>query len=460
MKTRVETDSLGEIHVPGDAYYGAQTKRASENFPLSRLKLPPVFIHNLALIKKCAAETNQALELISGEHARAIIQAAGEVLAGKLDDQFIVDVFQTGSGTSTNMNMNEVIAARANEILTGTRKTKGPIHPNDHVNKCQSSNDVIPSTIHIAARRSVDDVLLPAIANLMAHLDEKAKAFADIKKIGRTHLQDAVVMTLGNEFSGYVEQIKNAGQRLDGPRKRLSTLALGGTAVGTGLNAHPEFAKNVISCIAKETGIPFSETPNHFEAQGACDAAVETSGNLKTIAVSLSKIANDIRWLASGPRCGLGEINLPELQPGSSIMPGKVNPVVPESLIQVCAQVIGNDAAITLGGQGGYFELNTMLPLIAYNLLQSIELLANAANLMADRCVRGITANPDECMRNIKKSLAIVTNLVPHIGYDRAAAMAHKAFETNRNIEDVAIDENLMDIEDLRRVLYGKSDGS
>jgi fumarate hydratase class II len=358
------------------------------------------------------------------------------------------------------MNMNEVIATRANEILTGERKTKAPIHPNDHVNKCQSSNDVIPSAIHIAARRSLDEALLPALARLRESLEQKAGDFANIEKIGRTHLQDAVVMTLGNEFSGYAGQIERAGQRLEGSRQRLSSLALGGTAVGTGLNAHPEFASRVISMISKETGIPFSETSNHFEAQGACDAAVEASGNLKAIAVSLSKIANDIRWLASGPRCGLGEINLPELQPGSSIMPGKVNPVIPEAMIQVCAQIIGNDAAITLGGQGGYFELNTMLPLVAYNLLQSIELLANAATLMSDKCVRGITANPGKCSENIKKSLAVVTNLVPHIGYDRAAALAHKAFETNQNIEDVALDENIMNAKDLRAALYGKPNKS
>ncbi len=456
MSTRQETDSLGTIGVPQDAYYGAQTKRASENFPVSRLKLPPVFIHSLALIKKCAAEINQALGLISAESAQAVIQAAEEVMDGKLDDHFIVDVFQTGSGTSTNMNMNEVIATRANEILTGTRKTKGAIHPNDHVNKCQSSNDVIPSTIHIAALRSIRDALLPALTNILGALSDKAAEFKDIEKIGRTHLQDAVVMTLGNEFSGYAGQIERAISRLDGVQERLARLALGGTAVGTGLNAHPDFAAKVISLIVKQTGIPFSEAPNHFEAQGGCDAAVEASGVLKTIAVGLFKIANDIRWLASGPRCGLGEINLPELQPGSSIMPGKINPVVPESVIQVCAHVIGNDAAITLGGQGGYFELNTMLPLIAYNLLQSIELLSNAANMMADKCVRGITANKHRCKTNIKQSLAIATNLVPHIGYDHAAAIARKAFETNQSIEEIALDEHIMDAEALRRILYGK----
>jgi fumarate hydratase class II len=309
----------------------------------------------------------------------------------------------------------------------------------------------------MAGLRSIHEALLPAMTRLLEKLNEKASVFADIEKIGRTHLQDAVVMTLGQEFSGYAGQIERGIQRLEALQERLSKLALGGTAVGTGLNAHPDFAPRVIAMIGKETGIAFSEAPNHFEAQGGCDAAVEASGNLKTIAVSLSKIANDIRWLASGPRCGLGEINLPELQPGSSIMPGKVNPVIPESVIQVCAQVIGNDTAITLGGQGGYFELNTMLPLIAYNLLQSIELMANAANLMAEKCVAGISANKDQCAANIKKSLAIVTNLVPHIGYDRAAALAHKAYANNRNIEDVALEEKLMDRQALQAVLYGKS---
>jgi len=458
MHSREETDSLGSIQVPADAYYGAQTKRAGDNFQVSRLKLPPVFIHNLALIKKCAAAVNLELELIEPGPARAIIQAAGEVMAGQLDAHFIVDVFQTGSGTSTNMNMNEVIATRANEILTGARKTKGEVHPNDHVNRCQSSNDVIPTALHMAALGALRKDLLPALANLRAKLAEKAEMFAGIGKIGRTHLQDAVVMTLGDEFSGYAGQVKGSIHRLEGVQARLSKLALGGTAVGTGLNAHPEFAAKVIDLISEAAEIPFSETPNHFEAQGACDAAVETSGILKTIAVSLAKVANDIRWLASGPRCGLGEINLPELQPGSSIMPGKVNPVIPESVIQVCAQIVGNDTAITLGGQGGYFELNTMLPLVAHNLLQSIEILSNAANLMADKCIRGITANPDQCTANIKKSLAIVTNLVPHIGYDRAADLAKKAHESNRTIEEVATEENIMAREALREVLYGKRD--
>src|SRR6056297_2170116 len=351
MTTREEADSLGIVHVPESAYYGAQTQRASENFPISRLRFPPVFIRSLALIKQCAARVNQELGLIPEEKAQAIIRAAGEAAEGGMAGQFIVDVFQTGSGTSTNMNMNEVIAARANEILTGRRQTRGAVHPNDDVNRCQSSNDVIPSCIHMAALTSIRQNLLPALAGLQESLEAKAEVFADIKKIGRTHLQDAVVMTLGNEFSGYAGQIDRSIQRLEALQERLSKLALGGTAVGNGLNAHPRFAPLTIAEISRATGIAFSEAPNHFESQGACDGAVEASGALKAAAVSMAKVANDIRWLASGPRCGLGEINLPELQPGSSIMPGKVNPVIPEAIIQACAQVIANDAAITLGGQ-------------------------------------------------------------------------------------------------------------
>jgi len=455
MTTREEADSLGIVHVPENAYYGAQTQRASENFPISRLRLPPVFIHSLALIKQCAARVNQELGLIPEEKAQAIIRAAGEVAGGAMAEQFIVDVFQTGSGTSTHMNMNEVIAARANEILTGSRQTRGAVHPNDDVNRCQSSNDVIPSCIHIAALSSIRQQLLPALAGLRESLEEKAGAFAHIEKIGRTHLQDAVLMTLGNEFSGYAGQIERAIQRLEGVQERLSKLALGGTAVGTGLNAHPRFAPMTIAEISRAAGIAFSETPNHFESQSACDGAVEASGALKAAAVSMSKAANDIRWLASGPRCGLGEINLPELQPGSSIMPGKVNPVIPEALIQVCAQVIGNDSSITIGGQGGYFELNTMLPLIAHNLLESIELLANGAAVMTEKCVSGITANREQCNANIEKSLAIVTNLVPHIGYDRAAALAKKAYKTGRTVETAALEEGVMEPEALREALYG-----
>lgn len=454
MNFREEKDSMGTVLVPENAYFGAQTQRAKENFPISDLRFPVIFIQSLALIKKCAARVNEKLGLINLDSARAIVQAAGEVINGEHTDNFVVDVFQTGSGTSTNMNMNEVIATRANEILTGVKKTKGPVHPNDDVNRCQSSNDVIPSAIHIAALIRIRQKFIPALSLLQNTLEQKAREFQHIQKIGRTHLQDAVVMTLGQEFSGYAAQTELGIRRLEGVAERLCRLALGGTAVGTGLNAHPDFARQVIALIADETKMAFVESPNHFESQGAMDTAVEASAVLKTIAVSLIKISNDIRWLASGPRCGLGEINLPALQPGSSIMPGKVNPVIPETLIQVCAQVIGNDTAITIGGQGGYFELNTMLPLIAYNLLTSIELLSTVCTTMTDKCVAGITANEQKCAANIQKSLAIVTNLVPHIGYDRAAAIAATAYENNQSIEEVALSENILPKADLMRILY------
>jgi len=456
MKFRKETDSMGEVHVPENSYFGAQTQRARENFTISDLKFQPVFINSLALVKKYAAKANEKLGLIDSKKAEAIMTATDEVMAGRLRDQFVVDVFQTGSGTSTNMNMNEVIATRANEILTGQVKSKDPVHPNDHVNLCQSSNDVIPTVIHIAASRLVKNKMMPSLKLLRDELDKKAKDFVHIYKIGRTHLQDAVIMTLGDEFSGYTRQMDQAIQRMTTVQERLLPLALGGTAVGTGLNAHRGFAGNVISMITDDTQIQFSKSLNHFESQASCDTAVEASSILKTIAVSMIKIANDVRWLASGPRCGLGEINIPALQPGSSIMPGKVNPVIPEAVIQACAQVIGNDTTITFGGQGGYLELNTMLPLIAYNLLQSIELISNAAELMANKCVSGITANKKRCEANIKESLAIVTNLVPHVGYDRAAEIAKKAYDEGLTIEAVALAENILPKDQLLKVLYGE----
>ena len=454
MNHRETTDSLGKVMVPADVYYGPQTQRAIDNFPVSGLTLPDIFLQSVAMIKKHAAAVNQDLGLIPAETASPIIQACEEIMAGQLNNNFPVDVFQTGSGTSTNMNLNEVIACRANERLSGKKSDKSPIHPNDHVNCCQSSNDVIPSAIHISAVRLIHNHLRPAVNALFQELENKAKAFKNIHKIGRTHLQDAVIMTLGQEFSGYAHQMRLALDRLDSVRPRLCILALGGTAVGTGLNAHPDFAARVIAKISEETGLPFAKSPNHFESQGACDTAVEVSGVLKTIAVSLSKIANDIRWLASGPRCGLGEIRLPERQPGSSIMPGKINPVIPESVIQVCAQVMGNDATISIGGMGGYFELNTMLPLIAYNLIQSIELLAAAAEILAKKCVSGISADREKCRSNIERSLAIVTSLVPHIGYDRAAEIAKKAFEQGKTIETIALSENIATADELKKILF------
>ena len=447
---------MGDVNVPEHSYFGAQTQRAIENFNISGMRFPPVFIHSLALIKKYAAKANAKLDLIDSKRGDAIAKAADEVADGQHDSQFPLDVFQTGSGTSTNMNMNEVISARANEILTGEIKVKGQVHPNDHVNLCQSSNDVIPTAIHIAASRLLRNKMIPSLCILRDELNKKADAFSRVYKIGRTHLQDAVIITLGNEFSGYSRQIELGIQRIESVLERLVILALGGTAVGTGLNAHKDFAREVISRIADDTGIPFIESPNHFESQAACDTAVEASGILKTTAVSIIKIANDIRLLSSGPRCGLSEITIPPLQPGSSIMPGKINPVIPEAVIQACSQIIGNDTAITFGGQGGYFELNTMMPLVAHNLLQSIKLMSNSAKLLAEKCVSGITANEKKCRQNIKESLAIVTGLVPYIGYDRAAALAHKAYDEDRSIEDVALAENILPEKQLLDILYGE----
>jgi len=453
MKFREEKDSMGTVRVPEPAYFGPQTQRAADNFPVSGLRFPPIFIHSLALIKKCAARVNHALGLLERAPAEAIISAAREVMAGHFDGQFVVDVFQTGSGTSTNMNMNEVIATRANEILTGEKHGKSPIHPNDHVNMGQSSNDVIPSAIHIAADRSLHGELIPALSRLHTELSRKAVEFADVKKIGRTHLQDAVPMRLGQEFSGYARQIELGIHRIEATEIRLSELALGGTAVGSGLNAHPEFAPRVIGWISDATGREFREARNHFEAQAAQDAAVEVSGAVKTVAVGLSKMANDIRWLASGPRCGIGEITIPALQPGSSIMPGKVNPVIAEAVIQAAAQVIGNDTTITIGGQGGVFELNLMLPVIAYNLLQSIQLLSNAATMFASRCIQGIAANRKICEQNVEKSLALVTGLVPHIGYDRAAEIAKLAYDSGKTIREVALEQGVLPADKIHEIL-------
>jgi fumarate hydratase class II len=444
MTDREEADSMGIVRVPASAYYGAQTQRAVENFPFGGLKPPPAFIRAVGLIKKYAATVNLELGLLESGLSAAIVRAAQEVVDGRLDDQFVVPVFQTGSGTSTNMNANEVIASRANEILTGRKGGKSPVHPNDHVNLGQSSNDVIPSAIHIAAHERVDRQLRPALQALRQALAEKALEFAGVKKIGRTHLQDAVPMTLGQEFSGYARQIELGIKRISGAGDGLAELALGGTAVGTGINSHPEFADRVIRMISQELELPFREAANHFEAQAAQDAAVEASGALKTVAVSLVKIANDIRWLASGPRCGLGELTLPSLQPGSSIMPGKVNPVIPEAVIQAASQVMGNDTTIMLGGQGGYLELNVMLPLIAYNLLQSIDLLASASRVFAEKCITGLKANRMTCAGYIEKSLALVTGLVPKIGYDRAAAVAKQAYETGKTIREVVLAEKIL----------------
>jgi fumarate hydratase, class II len=434
---RVESDSMGEMRVPGSAYYGAQTARALENFSISNLRFSRTFIRSLGLIKKHAALINQSFGLLDPKIADAIARAATEVTDGKLDGQFVLDIFQTGSATSTNMNANEVIANRAAELLGGKIGDK-LVHPNDHVNRGQSSNDVIPTAIHLAALLDIETQLVPALKELHAALAKKAVEFNDILKIGRTHLQDATPMRLGQEFSGYASQVEHGLARLEGIKPHLAELALGGTAVGTGLNTHPEFARRVIEAISRETGLQLREAPNHFEAQASRDACVETSGALKTVAVSLIKIANDIRWLGSGPRLGLGELKLPAAQPGSSIMPGKVNPVMCEMLIQIGAQVIGNDATITFSGTFGNFELNTMLPVIAHNLLQSIGLLANGSRVFAQRCVAGLQADAEKCESNIERSLAMCTVLAPVIGYDKAAHIARVAYETNRTVRDVA----------------------
>jgi fumarate hydratase class II len=455
MKYREEKDSMGTVNVPEDAYYGSQTQRAADNFPISGMTLPAEFIQSLALVKRCAAQVNFELGLLDSKLADAISEAAREIVDGKHSDQFIVDIFQTGSGTSTNMNMNEVVASRANEILTGEKGGKSPVHPNDHVNLGQSSNDVIPSVIHIAALRGVYDALVPALQDLHEALLKKAKQFMNVKKLGRTHLQDALPLTLGQEFSGYARQVELGLDRVKAVEPRLAELALGGTAVGSGLNAHPEFARRTIVLISDFTGLTFAEAENHFEAQAAQDAAVETSGALKAVAVSLVKIANDIRWLASGPRSGIGEINMPALQPGSSMMPGKVNPVIPEAVIQVAAQVMGNDTTIMIGGQGGYFELNVMLPVIAHNLLQSITLLASAARVFAEKCILGITANQKACEAYVEKSLALATALVPKIGYDKAAALAKRAYDTGKTIREVALAEKVLSEDELNTLLNG-----
>ena len=453
MKFREETDSMGTVQVPVDAYYGSQTQRAVDNFPISDLKFQAAFVHALALVKQCAAQVNHNLGLLDPELADAISRASREVVDGNYDSQFVVDIFQTGSGTSTNMNMNEVVASRANEILTGQKGGKSPVHPNDHVNLGQSSNDVIPSVIHISAMMLIHERLIPSLESLKKALAAKAEKFKDIRKLGRTHLQDAVPMYLGQEFSGYARQIELAVDRLRSVEPRLAELALGGTAVGSGLNTHPDFANQVIARISTHTGLPFTEAANHFEAQAARDAAVEASGALKTLAVSLLKIANDVRWLASGPRSGIGEINLPSLQPGSSIMPGKINPVIPEAVMQVAAQVIGNDTAIMMGGQAGNFELNVMLPVIAYNLLQSITLLASVAAVFTAKCIAGLSANREACAGYIEKSLALVTALVPEIGYDHAAAIAKKAYESGKTIREIAVAENILPEDKINKLL-------
>ncbi|HKZ51030.1 MAG TPA: class II fumarate hydratase [Dehalococcoidia bacterium] len=450
-RVRVERDSMGPVEVPADAYYGASTMRAVHNFPISGLRFPRVFIRALGLVKLAAAKVNAELGLLEPRLAGAIAQAAQEVTDGVLDAEFVVDIFQTGSGTSTNMNANEVIANRAAEILGGERGSR-LVHPNDHVNLGQSSNDVVPTAIHLAALLAIREGLVPALRGLRAALDAKAQELWPIIKTGRTHLQDATPIRLGQEFLGYAGQVEAALRRLQHVEEELSAVALGGTAVGTGINTHPEFAARACRLLSEMVGLPLREADNHFQAQGNIDALVEASGSLRTIAISLFKIANDVRWMASGPQAGLGELQLPEVQPGSSIMPGKVNPVIPESVIQVAAQVIGNDAAIAAAGQGSHFELNTMMPVAAYNLLQSISLLAAAAGVFTERCVGGLRAT-ERGPQTVGRGSVLATALALVIGYDRAAEIAGEAAASGRTVREVARERTSLSEADLDRLL-------
>jgi fumarate hydratase class II len=436
---RVEHDSMGEVRVPRDAKWRATTQRAVENFPISGTGLEPAHIAALGAIKAAAAEVNGELGILEPDMAEAIRAAAEHVAQGQLDDQFPIDTFQTGSGTSSNMNANEVIATLASERLGRA------VHPNDHVNASQSSNDVFPSSIHLAATAGLVQELLPALDHLAEALEAKRDEFAGVVKSGRTHLMDATPVTLGQEFGGYAAQVRTGIERLNSAVPRLAELPLGGTAVGTGINMPAGFAERTITVLAKRTGLPLTEARDHFEAQGAQDALVETSGQLRTVAVSLYKIANDLRWMGSGPRAGLREINIPDLQPGSSIMPGKVNPVIPEAVCMVSAQVIGNDAAIAFGGAAGNFELNVMLPMLARNILESIRLLASVSRLFADRCIAGISANADRARQYAESSPSIVTPLNRYIGYEEAAKVAKQALAEGKTIREVVLERGYVD---------------
>jgi len=441
---------MGEMEVPAQALWGASTERARRNFPVSGERFPRRFLRALGLVKRCAAATNAELGGLEPRFAEAIQAAAREVEEGRLDDHFVVDVFQTGSGTSTNMNANEVIAHRARQLLGPGAP---PVHPNDHVNLGQSSNDVMPSVLHLAARQAIHEELLPALRRLHETLAAKARAFHDVLKIGRTHLMDATPLRLGHEVGGWARQVELGVLRAEAAAEGLAELALGGTAVGTGLNCPPGFAARTIERISQATGLAYREARDHFEAQGARDAAVEASGALKTVAVSLFKIANDLRLLASGPRCGLAELRLPEIQPGSSIMPGKVNPVICEAVTQVCAQVVGNDAAIAVAGLSGQLQLNVFIPLIARNLLESIRLLANVSNVFVEKCLDGLEADRARAEALVEGSLALVTALVPAIGYDAAAALAKEAAATGRTVRALCLEKGVLPPEELARLL-------
>jgi fumarate hydratase class II len=444
---RIEKDSMGEIKVPKDALYAAQTQRAVDNFPISGIPIPRGLIRALGLIKKVAAEVNNDLGLLNKKKTKAITKAAGDVSKGKYDDHFPIDIFQTGSGTSSNMNTNEVVANLASEIA------KEKIHPNDHVNMGQSSNDVVPTAIHIAAYMETMEILIPSLDHLLTTIEKKAAKYNKLVKTGRTHLMDAMPVRLSQEMSGWASQIKHGKERLKASLPRVAELAQGGTAVGTGINAHPEFAKRFAQKMSKETGFPFKKSKNFFESLATQDAIVELSGQLKTIAASLMKISNDLRWMNSGPIAGLGEIALPALQPGSSIMPGKINPVIPEAVLMVSAQVIGNDVSVTMGGQSGVFELNVMLPMIAHNLLQSIELLANGSRVLADKAIKGFSVNEENISGLIDKNPILVTALNPIIGYDLGAKIAKTAYAEGRTLKDVALEHTKLSEEELDKIL-------
>ncbi len=454
---RLEHDALGEVKVPTAALWGAQTQRAIENFPVSGRRLPVPIVRSLALIKRAAALTNEKSGRLPSPLAQAIVAAADEVAGGRHDDAFPVDVFQTGSGTSTHMNVNEVVANLANIRLGGSVGSKEPVHPNDHVNLGQSSNDVFPSALHIAAAKSLTDDLLPALGHLGARLDERARAFDDIVKIGRTHLQDALPIRLGQEIAGYASMVKTSGKRLAACLPALCELALGGTAVGTGFGSSPGFAPAVIAELARQTGLPLRQAADLRQALAARDALVALSGDLRGTAIALGKIANDLRWLASGPRSGLGEIRLPDLQPGSSMMPGKVNPVMAEMLLMVTAQVVGNDAATAWAGAGGVLELNAMMPVIGANVVDSLGLLARGTRLFADRCVAGIEANVDRCRELAERSLSLGTALLPRLGYDTSAAVVRQAVTTGQTVREVCLERGLLSAAELDTLLDPRS---
>ncbi|NLX23652.1 MAG: class II fumarate hydratase [Phycisphaerae bacterium] len=450
---RIESDSMGAMEVPAWALWGAQTQRAVENFPISGYRFDRRFIRAMGLIKQAAAQVNCELGLLDGQRASWIVTAAQEVIDGRLDEHFVIDIFQTGSGTSTNMNANEVIANRAIQLASGKVGSREPVHPNDHVNMGQSSNDVIPTAIHVAAAEAFRVDLLPALEELASRLKEKADRYWEVIKIGRTHLQDATPIRLGQVIGGWAAQAKLSAERVERAMAALRELPIGGTAVGTGINTHVDFGRLMAAKLSERTGVAFIEAADHFEAQAGKDGVCEASGQLRAVAIALTKIANDVRWLASGPRCGIGELRIPATQPGSSIMPGKVNPVMSEMLVQVCTQVLGNDLAVSLGARDSVFELNMMMPLIARNLLESVRLLGNGVRVFAARCVAGLEADADRCRAMIEQSLAMCTSLAPVIGYDQAAAIAKEAYASGRTVREVALAKGVLPADRLDALL-------